>query len=357
MAWARPLVDDQGAWRGARGLCRDVTEVRRRDAALARAHTRDRLLAHIVRTLRDEIDPERMLGQAASAIANALGAEGCALYRGEVGSGFRRATEFRGEAAPSSPFDEPALLDAARRSKKSWPVDSGSALGLAVATRRGAVVNGAVAIWRSPARDAWEQDDGELLEAVADQIGVAFLHVAYMERLRVQADRDGLTGLLNRRAMLDRLSPAFAAGAAGALLYIDIDHFKAANDVHGHRHGDAALTALSDILRAGVGSGDLCGRFGGDEFVLWLPDADRGKAEGVARALVENGRKLGEFSAGPDRPIGLSVGVAPCLAGLPEPLDRAIERADKAMYEAKAAGRRERTCGGWATLMPEPVAA
>ncbi|NNG05872.1 MAG: diguanylate cyclase [Inquilinus sp.] len=356
VAWARPLVDENGAWRGARGLCRDVTEVRRRDAALARAHNRDRLLAHIVRALRDEIDPERMLGQAASAIANALGAEGCALYRGEATSGFRRVTEFRSDAAPSAPFGEPALLDAARRAEAPWPADSATAIGLAVATRGRSVVNGVVAIWRSPARGDWDEDDRDLLDAVADQIGVAFLHVAYLERLRAQAERDGLTGLLNRRAMMGYLAPAFAGGAEGVLLYVDIDHFKAANDAHGHQSGDAALSALTGILGAVVGEGDLCGRFGGDEFVLWLPGADRRKGEGVARALVEKGRALGEFSAGPDRPVGLSVGVAPCRAGSGEPLDRAIERADRAMYRAKAAGRGGDLAGAWFTLVPEAAA-
>src|SRR3546814_14291038 len=80
-ASAAPLFDEEGRWSGARGVCRDVTEARQRDVALARARSRERLTTYIVRMIRDEVEPERMLDAAAAALSRALSADGCAMLR------------------------------------------------------------------------------------------------------------------------------------------------------------------------------------------------------------------------------------------------------------------------------------
>jgi diguanylate cyclase (GGDEF)-like protein len=134
----------------------------------------------------------------------------------------------------------------------------------------------------------------------------------------------------------------------GALLYIDIDNFKSVNDVHGHQRGDAVLTEVTALLREATGPKDLRGRIGGDEFVVWLVGADGERGEVVASALAERGRALAVHSSAPDRPTGLSVGVAVRPPGSTESIEAVVERADQAMYRAKAAGRKAGAGGGWA---------
>ncbi len=346
VAWARPLLDEKGEWRGTRGLCREVTEARNREAALARARTREQLLEHIVRTMRDEVEPDRMLAIAATAIANAIGADGCRLYRQDIEGRLVMAAEY---GAVATDFDAAAFLAEKGARTDAMPIGP-DGRGLAISARSRDGADGAVVIWRSADRDAWNEDDRRLIEAVGAQIGVAYLHTAYLERLKTQAERDGMTKLLNRRAMIERLTALFAepGGGRGALLYIDIDNFKSVNDVHGHQRGDAVLTEVTALLRETTGPMDLRGRIGGDEFVVWLLDADPGRAEAVARAMAERGRGLAVHSSSPDRPAGLSVGVAIRPPGSAEGIEALVERADQAMYRAKASGRKSGAGGGWA---------
>ncbi len=346
VAWARPLLDEAGDWRGTRGLCREVTEMRRREAALARARTREQLLEHIVRTMRDEVEPGRMLAGAATAIANAIGADGCRLYRRDIEG---RVVVAADHGRVDATFDVAEILDRPGVGTRARRVGS-KKRGLAIAARAQDGASGAVIVWRSPGGEAWTDEDCQLIEAVGDQIGVAYLHTAYLERLQAQADRDGMTKLLNRRAMMERLAERMDGRnrGAGAVLYIDIDNFKSVNDVHGHQRGDAVLTEVTTLLRETTGPDDLRGRIGGDEFVVWLEGADGSRAAEVATAMAERGRTLAAHSSAPDRPAGLSVGVAVRPAKSREHVAATIERADKAMYQAKAASREALAGGGWA---------
>ncbi|WP_426308339.1 GGDEF domain-containing protein [Acidovorax facilis] len=157
--------------------------------------------------------------------------------------------------------------------------------------------------------------------------------------LKIQADTDGLTGLLNRRA-LDR----YAQASEGrdhpvCLILMDIDHFKAVNDGHGHPTGDRVLTEFARLLRNMLRSDDIVARFGGEEFAVLVPhddmDGTRVIAEKLRRAI-----ERAVFTTSQDAPLSLtaSFGVACGSAG-----ERAwtalVERADAALYRAKAEGR------------------
>jgi diguanylate cyclase (GGDEF)-like protein len=151
------------------------------------------------------------------------------------------------------------------------------------------------------------------------------------------ADRDPLTGLLNRRGFLRELGRvrAFAQryGAPASLLYLDLDGFKAINDRLGHAAGDAALKAVAEHLAAHVRESDVVGRLGGDEFAVALVQTDQATAQDKAAALRQEieGEPLrfGEWLA----PIRLSCGVREITdAEGPEDL---IAGADRAMYAAK----------------------
>lgn len=155
------------------------------------------------------------------------------------------------------------------------------------------------------------------------------------------ARRDSLTGVGNRRALDEAIVQLLDRGgrlrpARFALVLFDIDHFKAYNDEHGHLAGDAALGRLGEILRRATRGGDHAFRYGGEEFVLLIPDMDLAGAMTIAervRVAAEEPRVDGL------PPITLSGGVALCDPGDgrdPEPL---LRRADAALYLAKRAGR------------------
>jgi diguanylate cyclase (GGDEF)-like protein len=156
--------------------------------------------------------------------------------------------------------------------------------------------------------------------------------------LREQAFRDHKTGLLNERgferAADDEFARAKRFGRPLAVLLCDVDELRTINNTYGHLKGDAALGAVADAFRAELRSFDLCARFGGDEFLVLLPETDREEALVVAdriRAWV--GRNPVWTGSGPLAP-GLSIGAA-VLEPEDERLSEVIARADAAMYAAK----------------------
>lgn len=157
--------------------------------------------------------------------------------------------------------------------------------------------------------------------------------------LRHLADHDPLTGLLNRRsferALEQHLARVRRYGLQGAVLIINLDGFKAVNDAHGHVTGDALLASAATRLRERLRTSDLLARLGGDEFAALLPAAGRGEAEHVARVTVEVVRDLSP-PTGPR--VTASVGAT--VIGDPDvTADAVLRAADRAMYDAKRAGR------------------
>jgi diguanylate cyclase (GGDEF)-like protein len=157
-------------------------------------------------------------------------------------------------------------------------------------------------------------------------------------RLVRQASTDALTGLLNRHAFSTAAERRLALGRGGALLFLDLDHFKSINDQLGHAAGDMVLAAVAGTVRQQIREHDLAGRWGGEEFVLLLDGVAPGDAAACAeriRAAVRSGAGL-PGGAHRNR-VSVSVGVAAILPG--ESLADALRRADAALYAAKHRGR------------------
>jgi diguanylate cyclase (GGDEF)-like protein/PAS domain S-box-containing protein len=192
----------------------------------------------------------------------------------------------------------------------------------------------------SELRAPTEDDPGEFLIQLRD----ITQERETAEQLRHLAEHDPLTGLLNRRAFdlaLKAHVDDTARGhrpAVGALLLLDLDHFKLHNDRYGHAAGDAVLVAVADVLRQRLRGGDAIGRLGGDEFAVLLPDTDATVAQGIAGDVVELiAARMRELAPDSEHPVTAS-------AGLTDFLDRpdaeeALRRADGALYEAKGEGR------------------
>jgi diguanylate cyclase (GGDEF)-like protein len=157
----------------------------------------------------------------------------------------------------------------------------------------------------------------------------------------------------NRRAFLDTLASRLGHlrryQRAGALLFIDLDNFKALNDRRGHAAGDAALIAVARLLGEGSRRGDVAGRLGGDEFALWLEETDAAGAAAKADALIAAVAREPAAQAGdPDRALGVSIGIALwplAVAGNDSPA-ALVARADAAMYAAKRDGKNRWSLAG-----------
>ncbi len=156
-----------------------------------------------------------------------------------------------------------------------------------------------------------------------------------------QAMTDPLTGLPNRRAYEDRAEQELARwkrfGDPLALVVWDVDNFKQINDVFGHKAGDRALAVIARILREGMRETDFIARYGGEEFVVLLPGANPDDAMKVANLMRERVANAGMHSHNKPVTITLSGGLA--MAQAEEGVERLFERADKAMYQAKQAGK------------------
>jgi diguanylate cyclase (GGDEF)-like protein len=162
------------------------------------------------------------------------------------------------------------------------------------------------------------------------------------KELKALAVTDPGTGVLNRRGFMNAIEEALerAAGSSGALtlLIVDIDHFKAVNDTHGHAAGDHVLAEFAGICRQILREGDTIGRLGGEEFAVLLPDV----ALDGAKATAERIRRTTEsrmirLARGGDFSVTVSIGLA--VHQHDEALDALMSRADGAMYEAKCLGR------------------
>src|SRR5262249_54165428 len=184
----------------------------------------------------------------------------------------------------------------------------------------------------------WEDEEVSMVRAAADQLAIAVCHARLSNQVRAQVATDPLTGLNNHRhfqEQLDReIKLADRNNESVSLILLDLDHLKRINDTLGHQAGDAALCHVAFVIQSVVRDIDICARFGGEEFVIVLPQCGREHALSVAERVreaiaVRPAPRVGEITA--------SIGVAtyPASASSKEEL---IEMAGRAMHPAKEAG-------------------
>jgi len=178
-------------------------------------------------------------------------------------------------------------------------------------------------------------DQARALASLVRHTSNAVKNAMTMASLQEASRHDALTGLLNRRGITDALAERSVNSLAAA--FIDLDDLKAINDVHGHRSGDLAICAIANRLRAAAGSDALVGRFGGDEFVVVVPDQRLDAIAAVGRTLLDTTTQ--PVALGPlNIDVSVSIGVA-VDEDVPANLERLLNRADAAVYEAKSLGK------------------
>lgn len=187
----------------------------------------------------------------------------------------------------------------------------------------------------------------------ASLLGVALQNVQLFAEVRDHGLRDGLTGCYNRAHGLERLEGEIARSRRGntplSVVMFDVDHFKHVNDQHGHLCGDEVLAAVGLRLRQVLRRSDVRCRYGGDEFMVVLPETPTAGAARVAewiRSEIEQIHVTG--SRGGVHPT-ISIGVATAIAG--DNVADLLERADRGLYAAKAAGR---NCARTSAATPRP---
>lgn len=195
------------------------------------------------------------------------------------------------------------------------------------------------------AAQASAKRSSEDLQSLRDQVDLANTEIAKLQNelhhTSEMVRHDPLTGALNRKGLDEALAREIARAQRRAsslcIGLLDVDNFKKINDNHGHHAGDAALLHLTEVIKENLRPQDSLGRFGGEEFVVILPDTD---AEDAVKAMHRLQRALTNkyfLTGGQKLLITFSAGVAR-LEG-EEPAEAAIDRADKAMYRAKKAGK------------------
>lgn len=166
--------------------------------------------------------------------------------------------------------------------------------------------------------------------------------------LIIMASIDELTNTLNRRTFIDRAKNLLEDFAKTknpvSMILFDIDHFKEINDTHGHDIGDRVLQHLSGQIKQQLGSANLFGRYGGDEFAIFLPGMDEVRSTQFAEAIQHS---IDSFSMGNVQvPYTLSMGILTVIPDHRSQLDSLYIQCDKALYRAKEEGR-NRVCRGW----------
>jgi diguanylate cyclase (GGDEF)-like protein len=193
-----------------------------------------------------------------------------------------------------------------------------------------------VIAWPASAYTFWQK---ERLAAALAEVKRTHAELAAAHRLLAEkARRDPMTGMLNREAFFEEMECARRAYGRGTLLIVDADNFKRVNDTWGHLTGDAALLEIGAALKRAVRADDVAGRVGGEEFAVFLADADLHESMLAAERIRAEVAAL-RFSprAGETLPLSVSIGAAIHRGGAA--LSDLMREADRRLYEAKRRGR------------------
>lgn len=223
---------------------------------------------------------------------------------------------------------------------QSWlPVGKGSVLALPISVIGGTEPNG-ILVARSHGLAGFSKDDIRLFDSIAEHLAIALQNAEVFHRTQELSFVDPLTGIYNRRYFEERLSREISRAERYhrpfQLLLIDVDNFKNINDTRGHPFGDYVLQQIARILKEELRRSDVVARYGGDEFIVLLPESEGMASDKVMYKLRRalRGHDWNDFDAR-ESGLGLTVG----MASYPDDgleAKELVEAADKELYEFKA---------------------
>jgi diguanylate cyclase (GGDEF)-like protein len=344
----------------ARQASRTMLQAEQYEEGQRRAARAETLLGAGI-ALTASLDPDTVTGAVLDQLAHLLAFDGAALLLLDEGNHLR-LVEGRGPFALNaelfagfSPEDSPLTHETARTGKplliSDIPVHFGGYPPLAYEWLGSAIVAPLVAqdrplgvvIIGARAHAQYTPEDAAAAAELARHAAIALRNAQVHAAMARAAETDALTGVSNRRALMDRLEREMERARRYrhplAVLFFDIDRFKTFNDTYGHQFGDLVLKELANIARRSVRSIDLVGRYGGEEFVAVLPETDGDRALIVAERLRQNVVRY-PFTLPSGERVGVTISVG--VAVYPVDADTVtdlVHTADAALYAAKAGGR------------------
>jgi diguanylate cyclase (GGDEF)-like protein/PAS domain S-box-containing protein len=348
---------------GAYAIYLDISERLSAEVALQETLQREMRLVEITQIINSALDLSSILQRVTNLSCNLVGADA-----GMIGLIDQDAREIRFPYLDNLPesFAQPAPEDEGMawqmvikgegvlianydrhpQAQQDW-IDAGVKAILGTPLLTGSKCIGAICLYRLKSNQPFTDRDLGFIEVIGSQAGVAIEKANLFDEIRRLANTDDLTGVFNRRHFDTCVSLEFERalryGRPMGLLIVDPDHFKNINDEHGHQAGDMVLKEVARRLKSNVRRSDIVARYGGDEFVIILPEINREGSIIVAekiRALVRDKPvQIGDHSIG----MKVSIGVAALPDTETETPDQLLKMADDALYEAKRSGR-DRVC-------------
>jgi diguanylate cyclase (GGDEF)-like protein/excisionase family DNA binding protein len=315
-----------------------------------------RRLMAINEQLLSTLDPAGVLEMIADSLKSVVAYDSLTIYRAEFDRGVRRPVIARDRFADvilnyEAPLDtgltgwavnhrEPVLANDAHIDPRSvqipgTPFEPESMI-IVPLMAEGEVL-GTLNIGRmGEAESHYSQNEFELTKLFAAQAAIALRNAETHDEVKVQAERDALTGLRNHGAFQRELQASLSETEPRplAVLMMDLDRFKGYNDRNGHPAGDDLLAEVGRAIEACIRQGDHAYRYGGDEFAVILPGCPRGPAEEVARRIAAAVEAIPDESGGPH--VTISIGIA-CSPDDATEKDALVEMADQALFLAKGA--------------------
>lgn len=344
-----PVHDDDGKFNGVRGVCRDVSDQVADGRQTRMDNLRLALQQRIVNLLNTAHTYEKLLDSASTELMEVLRADQVwSVVKFPEGL-VPAAISGEGEIIPHIDYVWQQLEQA---EAPVIEVEDDGEIHLVVRLDEGGSGIGMLVICRDASSFPWSDHEKSLLEDILGSLAAAFGKAQLINRLERLSSIDELTGIMNRRAFVEavdrRLLHQARSGQSGCLLFVDLDHFKEVNDTLGHKAGDSAIKMVASTMQALVRACDIVGRYGGDEFVMWLEDISPANAALKARSLIDAMPGIREQIGAGHLRLSASVGVCASVPGLDRKFADMSERADAALYEVKNAGR------GNVALAPAP---